>query len=944
MAQHIALLQSRIYTALQGRMHRREQPSNSFICDEGIYAVWTNPETRLLWELGHLLQWTIEDIRIVHSRLLKILSLLVWINFKDWPAFNSFYLAGRRVITDDDLPIMDPGHLIECFPHDPAFRDQFVEKQYIFLPIKVAEDDDGVNEQSRWSEQHRLPSIVSLPMGSGTSGIVTKELIAARHIRQVGGHENSREEWWACKRIRGTGEPDSVVFETETKNQRQFKLSLTSNRNIMLSFATILRGPDLFIFSKLADCNLFELLTGKCDDFSQYCLTVTPLAIVQESYCLVGALKFLHHGLDTSSGKMFCAHMDLKPENVLVTWRQRRPGQLPVGLWQIADFGISKIKRPRRPATMYLEPMPLGNMAAQVAGLEMTPTAAVRGSGAFQAPEVGGNTARAVGQESDMWSFGCIFATVLAFASGGPAEVGKLYVARDHGDQDYFYDTKHVGGHEESCVKPQFVSYFSSLGPNESWMASSRNLVFDLLRVDPQHRWKAEKTQSELGRIFTEGVQTRQGSRVCSWKSQYPAFVEQPGLEPVYPVPERRSIQRLPTLEPPAPVTFQRDPSLSLRQGRVLSESAIELPVQRRTSRGMGTGPTLVETAGLEPVQRQESARSGYSNHGFQTTLGATSPDAVDGSPRGSLTSQVTPRTPQERLAIVVKETPMFVKLERPPNTRKSRLCPLGKSIVYVSDTLLRVYDLDFLAETRRWEREKFMHPIRTIVAADIPSSSQGFITWPGHLRNIATSIAGNFIAVLLKPIHDRQHEVRLHKFSVDQPSLQNPSTCSLLLSEPITGILHEISVSTRGSLLAHLNNELRLLPLAAGHNSPGQAQVSPRGSIESGVLTETRWITLAVAGEVQDAAFSHDGSWVYAWSRNKGFNYWYIWRAHNGQSFIRGNSPFVGAFSPRRNLKLMLRPGNRAPMACAALPPTLSFHSSLLPFSSLATIEVSLP
>jgi hypothetical protein len=151
-----------------------------------------NAETRLLWEFGQLLQWTTEDGRMVQSRLMRILSLLVFVNFTDWRTFKSFYLYGRSEIADENLPITDACSLDGCFPHDPAFRDQFMEKQYMFVPIKITEDDDGVNLQSRWTEHYRLPSILSQVMGSGTSGIVTKELIAARHIRQTNGHENSR--------------------------------------------------------------------------------------------------------------------------------------------------------------------------------------------------------------------------------------------------------------------------------------------------------------------------------------------------------------------------------------------------------------------------------------------------------------------------------------------------------------------------------------------------------------------------------------------------------------------------------------------------------------------------------------------------------------------------------------------------------------------------------
>jgi hypothetical protein len=115
-----------------------------------------------------------------------------------------------------------------------------------------------------------------------------------------------------------------------------------------------------------------------------------------------------------------------------------------------------------------------------------------------------------------------------------------------------------------------------------------------------------------------------------------------------------------------------------------------------------------------------------------------------------------------------------------------------------------------------------------------------------------------------------------------------------------------EISVSTQGSLLAHLNSEIRLhLPLGA-HSSPGLTQVSPRGSIENGIPADSRWISLPVAGELQDAAFSHDGSWIYAWSRDRGLNYWYIWYAYNGQIHIRGNSRFVCALPSRLSAVLI--------------------------------------
>lgn len=125
---------------------------------------------------------------------------------------------------------------------------------------------------------------------------------------------------------------------------------------------------------------------------------------------------------------------------------------------------------------------------------------------------------------------------------------------------------------------------------------------------------------------------------------------------------------------------------------------------------------------------------------------------------------------------------------------------------------------------------------------------------------------------------------------------------------------------------------------------SPGLAQISPRGSIANGSLADNRWIPLPVAGELQDAAFSHDGSWIYAWSRDKGFNYWYIWQAYNGQIYIRGNSRFVCALPSRLSLTLTRHLANRAPMGFEVQLPPSSFHSHVPRSSSLAMIEVLLP
>ncbi|KAJ3946940.1 uncharacterized protein N0V96_003316 [Colletotrichum fioriniae] len=168
-------------------------------------------------------------------------------------------------------------------------------------------------------------------------------------------------------------------------------------------------------------------------------------ALLHQCVKLAGALLFLHSGFSAPSegGERWvrCAHMDLKPDNIIIFG-----GDGAVGRWKLCDFGISVLKDEESEG-------PAGEDYHSSHYSQMTfNTNARRGRGQYQAPEVpefwdpylaesarsggtdtGTGTAALVGRvgrSADIWSFGCIFAEVLAFALGGPRNVEGFLAAR----------------------------------------------------------------------------------------------------------------------------------------------------------------------------------------------------------------------------------------------------------------------------------------------------------------------------------------------------------------------------------------------------------------------------------------------------------------------------------------------------------------------------------
>ena len=201
--------------------------------------------------------------------------------------------------------------------------------------------------------------------------------------------------------------------------------------------------------------------------------------------------------------------MDLKPNNILVVQEQGDP----VGKWMIADFGISVFKN--------TEVVSIRDQAANLTTKD-SKNPPQRPPGPYQAPEVDqtwGTRSRPsdmkssaqVGRKGDIWSLGCVFTTVLAFALGGKAYVTDLERVRSTADDvslenDRFYQrcyqpTRSQGySAPKMIVKPEIERWLDDLFQRHQfiWVARCVTLIRRTLEIEQENRPSAEDVEKEL--------------------------------------------------------------------------------------------------------------------------------------------------------------------------------------------------------------------------------------------------------------------------------------------------------------------------------------------------------------------------------------------------------------------------------------------------------------
>jgi len=431
----------------------------------------------------------------------------------------------------------------------------------------------------------------------------------------------------------------------EHKNLKAFKQCLDRNTNIMLSYAAFAHGSNFIIISPLADLDLYKFFTGSYPDFQARRRRFTPIALLKESLGLAAALNFLHDGLRMREGqKVACAHLDLKPENILVKWGAG--GATDVGRWKIHDFGTSRIKEPSatNPKVSGLLP---GYFPRQFSF-----TRAGRAPGPFQAPEVQSSQERVVGRESDMWSFGCILAFVLAFVIGGPKHTSQLAKTLDEPvsedtETDYFY-TIDSTNKSKFIIKPKVAEWLKSLkmnnGDKTPWVNNTLNLIFSTLVVDAKARPKASDALNRLDAICSE--KTDNFDAICSWVPAEEDF----GIE----------MNILPPIS--SPVSTQTSSTHSIRE--------TSQPTDEH-----GSSPN-------SPVRLVASP----------STSGSGLSDPWSG--------------PSNEIA----ETAVFMNLKPPRKTFKTTICPSGCHAAFVSKNLAKIHCLNWVRTRSKSITQPMIH------------------------------------------------------------------------------------------------------------------------------------------------------------------------------------------------------------------------------------------
>lgn len=234
-----------------------------------------------------------------------------------------------------------------------------------------------------------------------------------------------------------------IDAKTEVENLRVVSKKLAAHsHHITMHHAILERNRELYIVLPLADLgNLHQLLREESaiatrndaiveqsfvERYPELVAESTNRAIAMLDSCIgiAEALKFLHEGFHEGTSHVHLAHMDLKPDNILIF----REGNKKAGTWKVADFGISVIKE-------------VSNTGHGRATMN---TRARRPQSTYQAPEVqksyqSPHLAK-VGRKSDIWSFGTILAEILAFVEGRSSLVKAFEDERSSDSYDTFYE------------------------------------------------------------------------------------------------------------------------------------------------------------------------------------------------------------------------------------------------------------------------------------------------------------------------------------------------------------------------------------------------------------------------------------------------------------------------------------------------------------------------
>ncbi|KAF7169103.1 hypothetical protein CNMCM5623_001911 [Aspergillus felis] len=399
---------------------RPEDLNRCFICKHDLEKLWQDKE-----RIRRILPDSTKSavIALVQRELFVILSILVLIGAisQDSDILKKLLKDGNTLRYKDDNIPLSLDQIAEFL--DPPHESLFHEKQFRFCPFIV--------DCHRTQQVHDVPQNWRLPF------------------------DKEEELGLACKKFHVPRKSGS-----ELKNLQILKESLTKQDRIMQHLATLRHGDDFYIlfpYAEHRDLSLFlhagfSANNEKIYDFKKEfpgldLVSADPAEVskllLRQCWALSNAIKWLHSGIaiESTANEVYCAHMDLKPENILI----RHDRNSKVGKWMISDFGISMTPEQEQKNTNFLT---VGDWYDHLTDRSRLTGSSRpgRAEGSYQAPEATSKSRDEVGRQGDIWSFGCIFTEVLAWAIGRDAAVNDLASLRSQtGGNDCFFHDEHRG-------------------------------------------------------------------------------------------------------------------------------------------------------------------------------------------------------------------------------------------------------------------------------------------------------------------------------------------------------------------------------------------------------------------------------------------------------------------------------------------------------------------
>jgi len=430
-----------------------------------------------------------------------------------WSRFDDVFVRctdNRREYSrlDGNLPFQDCSFL-------GSFDSYFSADQYIVLPIHIIGGQSQYSPDMHW----RFPFIrTQEKVRPGGIGQVTKCVVARANFRK----EAESTEHYTEEMVMGRKRIHIRIFHENIQNMELLRGTLLKHDHIMHHISTLIHGNDFNVFFPWTDMDLGVFLHDRQHGTTQ---PETGVYMLEEASNLADALDFLHTRIRIPGrGHVTCAHMDLKPENIVVQPRSRASSDM---MWLITDFDISVVRTVI--AKCHQESSGLNDSQAldsvrDLAG-DLTNKACCREPGPFQAPEIQGIKGQEPSLGSDIWSLGCVLSLVLCSVVEGSKGVAQLDKERCRDNASGFFYTRKQSPPDHNNASTWEVNHFvvhnleglvvRHKKRHQKWLSPFVDLIKDTMEIGIDQRPQAAECLKHLRQILDLSKQATETYELC---------------------------------------------------------------------------------------------------------------------------------------------------------------------------------------------------------------------------------------------------------------------------------------------------------------------------------------------------------------------------------------------------------------------------------------------